>query len=249
MFKTIFLLLLFAHILGEFYFRRNDFAERKKTCISGVLKHGAVYACICLLVSVPVFSKTMLIANVALGFSHLIIDLLIFIYNKYSKKNNTPDKERIIYIIDQGLHIISICVIAFIFAANHYHITVLPSVKTAFEIIGMPSEKIFSGLLALLFIWKPANVTIKKLLFLYKPIEKDINENIKKTGGSIGLLERLIILVLLLMNQYAAMGLVLTAKSIARYDKISRDQAFAEYYLLGTLLSTIIVVITYLMVF
>jgi hypothetical protein len=45
------------------------------------------------------------------------------------------------------------------------------------------------------------------------------------------------------MNQYAAMGLVLTAKSIARYDKITKDEKFAEYYLLGTLLSTASVVV------
>ena len=31
----------------------------------------------------------------------------------------------------------------------------------------------------------------------------------------------------------------MTAKSIARYDRISKDQEFAEYYLLGSLLSTI----------
>lgn len=43
--------------------------------------------------------------------------------------------------------------------------------------------------------------------------------------------------------QYAAMGLVLTAKSIARYDKITKDERFAEYYLLGTLLSTASVVL------
>ena len=45
------------------------------------------------------------------------------------------------------------------------------------------------------------------------------------------------------IGQYSAVGLVLTAKSIARYDRISKDQAFAEYYLLGTLLSTICAVI------
>lgn len=44
-------------------------------------------------------------------------------------------------------------------------------------------------------------------------------------------------------GQLKRMGLVLTAKSIARYDKISKDQTFAEYYLLGTLLSTASVVL------
>lgn len=41
------------------------------------------------------------------------------------------------------------------------------------------------------------------------------------------------------LPDYSAVGLVLTAKSIARYDRISKEQEFAEYYLLGTLLSTI----------
>ena len=44
-----------------------------------------------------------------------------------------------------------------------------------------------------------------------------------------------------------AVGLVLTAKSIARYDRISKDKDFAEYYLMGTLLSTICAVIAALL--
>ena len=48
-------------------------------------------------------------------------------------------------------------------------------------------------------------------------------------------------LFFLLIKQYSSVGLVLTAKSIARYNKISEDKEFAEYYLLGTLLSTICV--------
>ncbi|HGA3551072.1 TPA: DUF3307 domain-containing protein [Streptococcus agalactiae] len=40
-------------------------------------------------------------------------------------------------------------------------------------------------------------------------------------------------------------GLVFTAKSIARYDKISKSQVFAEYYLIGSLFSIISVLITH----
>ena len=58
-------------------------------------------------------------------------------------------------------------------------------------------------------------------------------------GDFIGTLERIIMVVLMSINQHSAVGLVLTAKSIARYDKISKDQEFAEHYLLGTLLSTL----------
>lgn len=76
----------------------------------------------------------------------------------------------------------------------------------------------------------------------YKPIAKEKNsENTKKAGRMIGTIERIIMLFFLLIRQYSSVGLVLTAKSIARYNKISEDKEFAEYYLLGTLLSTICV--------
>ena len=59
----------------------------------------------------------------------------------------------------------------------------------------------------------------------------------------IGTVERIIMLVFFFFSQYSALGFVLTAKSIARYDRISKDQNFAEYYLLGTLLSTLLVIL------
>lgn len=60
---------------------------------------------------------------------------------------------------------------------------------------------------------------------------------------------RIIILMFLSIDQYSAIGLVLTAKSIARYDKIAHEPEFAEYYLLGTLLSTVVaIVISFLLV-
>lgn len=64
----------------------------------------------------------------------------------------------------------------------------------------------------------------------------------------IGVLERCIILLMLSVGQYAAIGFVLTAKSIARYNKIGEDARFSEYYLLGTLLSTLLVIGMYLII-
>lgn len=52
-------------------------------------------------------------------------------------------------------------------------------------------------------------------------------------------------MLLLGIGQYTAIALVLTAKSIARYDML-KDKQFAEYYLLGTLLSTLIVLSAFL---
>ena len=55
----------------------------------------------------------------------------------------------------------------------------------------------------------------------------------------IGVLERIIILTLWLNGQLGAIGFVLAAKSLARFNQLS-DRNFAEKYLVGTLLSVVI---------
>lgn len=92
---------------------------------------------------------------------------------------------------------------------------------------------------------KPANILISKILSQYRPEDKDEGRTRDNNAGRfIGTLERIIILIFIAAGQYGAIGLVLTAKSIARYDKIVKNPEFAEYYLLGTLLSTTVAVIT-----
>jgi hypothetical protein len=49
-------------------------------------------------------------------------------------------------------------------------------------------------------------------------------------------LERFLILSALFEHSPATAGLILAAKSIARYPELKREQ-FAEYFLIGTLLS------------
>jgi hypothetical protein len=66
-------------------------------------------------------------------------------------------------------------------------------------------------------------------------------EEIIKIGSWIGVLEREIILILGLLGQYGAIGFVLTAKSLARYKQLEK-KAFAEKYLVGTLLSALIAI-------
>jgi hypothetical protein len=71
--------------------------------------------------------------------------------------------------------------------------------------------------------------------------DEDHNDMIK-SGYLIGVLERVIILTLGLNNQLGAIGFVIAAKSIARFNQLN-DREFAEKYLVGTLLSTLIALI------
>ncbi len=60
-------------------------------------------------------------------------------------------------------------------------------------------------------------------------------------GRTVGYLERLLVYVLVLNGQWAALGLVVAAKSIARFPEL-KNQEFADYYLIGTLTSLLVAV-------
>ena len=62
------------------------------------------------------------------------------------------------------------------------------------------------------------------------------SEQLQNAGLYIGWLERFLVVTALLLQSPAMVGLILTAKCIARYPKL-KSEGFAEYFLIGTLLS------------
>jgi hypothetical protein len=64
-----------------------------------------------------------------------------------------------------------------------------------------------------------------------------------QVGATIGVLERLLIATFVLASAEVAIGLVVAAKTIARF-RLLDDRDFAEYYLLGTLGSVSVAILT-----
>jgi hypothetical protein len=64
-----------------------------------------------------------------------------------------------------------------------------------------------------------------------------------RVGETIGVLERLLVVIFVLGEAGVAVGLVIAAKTIARFRQLD-DRAFAEYYLLGTLASVTVAVVS-----
>lgn len=62
-----------------------------------------------------------------------------------------------------------------------------------------------------------------------------------RVGATIGVLERLLIVALMLTGAQSAVGFVVAAKTIARFRQLD-DRDFAEYYLLGTLASVAVAI-------
>lgn len=101
---------------------------------------------------------------------------------------------------------------------------------------------LFGGLLVM----NEMNIVLRYLMFALNlaPIGKKKNQsNITdqqyNTGRVIGMLERIFIYAFALAGQFTAIGFVLTAKGVVRYHDFD-DREFAEYVLIGTLLSALL---------
>jgi Protein of unknown function (DUF3307) len=66
---------------------------------------------------------------------------------------------------------------------------------------------------------------------------------VARVGATIGILERVLIVVFVLTGTEAAIGFVVAAKTLARF-RLLDDRDFAEYYLLGTLGSVAVAIVT-----
>lgn len=66
----------------------------------------------------------------------------------------------------------------------------------------------------------------------------EVSQGEYNTGRLIGLLERIFVFLFVLLNQYTAIGFILAAKGVARFQDF-KSRTFAEYVLIGTLVSTL----------
>lgn len=242
MIKCFLITLLITHILGDFYFQSPRMANNKKERLSWVLIHTFIYAISAFVILI--FIMPGLNFKYLLGFvvGHAVIDLTKYLFCncKYMKKISFAKNEQNIFIVDQILHILVILVLTYLIkedSPDSLYNVYLKEILNCFDVSG---ALVLNWMIKILLIHKPANIFIANVLLQYRPNQKGSQGLADKNAGRfIGTLERIIMVVLMSINQYSAVGLVLTAKSIARYDKISKDQEFAEYYLLGTLLSTL----------
>ena len=246
MFKEYFILLLLGHILADFYTQTAKVAEKKKEKIKWVFFHGILYFLTMVVVSVPVISINILLLDVAASLLHLLIDIAKFWFLTRKKKENAT-----VLVIDQIVHLISLFALSYIWTKSNIQMKELPVVFDFFQTTNISERSIYNWILGLLIVHKPANILIQNLLSTYKPKSEgsEIKAKDNNVGRVIGTVERLVMLILIYMNQYSAIGLVLTAKSISRYDRIAKDEKFAEYYLLGTLISSGIVIACATMLF
>lgn len=229
--------LIIAHFLADFTFQTTKMAQRKLNSFKFLLYHVIIYAFIFLILMFPLvkFQKAILPYIIIIG-SHFFIDWIrTLVDKKFTRKSILFAS----FIVDQIIHVLILVVLY-----NYYKLGAETTSLYDYIQQWQYSNRLVIYCLMFVILWDPTAVFIKKLfLFIDDGDSSNQEENDPQVGSIIGKLERIIVSILILCNQFGAAGFVLTAKSIARYKQLE-DKNFAEKYLVGTLTSVAIAFIT-----
>ncbi len=223
------LLLLLAHVLGDFYLQPLSWVkDRLKWHFKSpkLQLHVSVHMGLSLL-ALLVWqwgygwqhdSLMAVLLALTIGGSHYLIDVA----KSYSNNGLAA------FLLDQLAHL-SVLLLLWSAYTDNWHWWP-PQLPTGWLVVGM----------AYLLVLTPASVLIGQLLRSWRPELLALPVQGLLAGGHyIGMLERALLLTFVLLDQFAAVGFLLAAKSIFRFGDLSRaqDVKFTEYVLLGTLLS------------
>ncbi len=221
--------LLFSinYIIGDFYFFKLDDNRNLKN----IILHSIIWQIFLALLLNLLFNNRIILAVIILGISHFFLHLLIYLFR--IKR----------FYFEHLAHIFLIVLCSWDLYNESY------SSELA-EIIFKDDYFFLRIIFSLLLLAKPSNIFFKKIFHHYRPSNAEVeNQSFKNAGATIGILERILIFICLLNSLYSSIGLIFTAKSIARYNRISNEPAFSEYYLIGTLSSVLITIIIYVLTF
>ncbi len=216
--------LILAHFIGDFALQPRHWVEdklQKKWKSKYLYWHIAVHLVVLLLLLQ--FRYLGIVAFIII--THYIIDL--------GKLSFTNEKNyRWLFALDQILHL------AILAAAVYW---VAPFGIDFKSIVG---EKNLLLITFLVFVTFVSGIVMRMFLAPYideiaKEEKSTEGGSLKNAGKYIGMLERLFVFGFIVLNQWAAIGLLITAKSVFRFGDLNKgkNRKLTEYVLIGTLLS------------
>ncbi len=205
--------LLFAHVLADFVLQSDWLVANKRKPLV-LLLHGVIVLVTLQLAMGSVTAWPLL----ALAAAHLVIDAI--------KTFATGDSGIWPFLLDQVAHAITLIVTAVLFP------TLWANGAWA-DLSWLPALMVLaSGAIACV----RAGAFVIGLLML-PWAGTDLPKGLDKGGQLIGVLERGVIFLLVMVGQPAGVGFLIAAKSILRFDTTAKDQRAGEYVIIGTLAS------------
>jgi hypothetical protein len=236
-FQQTFLALYLAHLATDFVFQSARMVDRKKRGdVAGYAWHGAIHlaAAVGTMAFIGPASLRSLwpwVVIAALTAVHLLVDrakvLLV-------ESRLFPDGLGI-FVADQAVHAGTVLAAALLIAGMPFNEFLSQSAS-----LQLPKEKILWVVIVYVAVIWGGGYLIRSLTqpllrpTLVSPFET--LDELENAGTYIGWLERFLVLTALALQSPATVGLILTAKSIARFPEF-KSVRFAQYFLIGTLLS------------
>jgi hypothetical protein len=236
-FLTAFLGLYLSHLLTDFVLQSDRMiAYKKRSSALAYAGHGAIHffsAVLFLGFAIPGLAVHWGFYASILGLAlvHLVIDWL-----KLSLvRSEALADSAATFLGDQAVHALTVFLTAW-FITRPPLWTLLAKLQWVQSAIEKPLVVsvvyigvIFGGGYVVRFLTKPLTKQDMSIL-------GETTNEMQNAGMYIGWLERFVVLTALVLQSPATVGLILTAKSIARYPEM-KSVRFAEYFLIGTLLS------------
>jgi hypothetical protein len=175
-------------------------------------------------------------AAVAIGFLHLLIDLGKLLMTRWGSNNNRSF-DLTLFLADQVLHVIAItCVWLFMIEGWGRTGLMMPSVFL--------NNAFLLRVLGYIIVIGPAKYFVRYFFGRWSKDIETTNDGLKDAGVTIGILERILVLTLVFIEQFSAIGFLVAAKSILRLidrplnnDDVFSSRKHTEYVLMGTFLS------------
>jgi hypothetical protein len=236
---NVFFALLLAHLLGDFPFQSSRLAAQKLRHWWAHGLHGGIHFALLILAliifvpSLPVFTGRLLVAAVAYAAVHVVIDLS---KQRLVKRGMVRDSTYV-FLIDQTLHLASMVALTGFITRVDW-----PAVQSLMAVRNSTKDLILSGGVVYTTVVFAGGYLIRYMTRgLLGGVSLQLGESVEQltdAGLYIGWLERLLIVTAVVLRSPTLIGLILTAKSIARFPEM-KEPKFAEYFLIGTLLSVI----------
>ncbi len=230
----IFIPLILAHLLGDFLLQPNSWVadkEQKKGKSKFLYFHVLIHIAL-----VFIF-----LWNIQLWWIALIIGITHFLIDWAKLQFQTPKAKRTWFFVDQLLHIVVIVLLSVFY---------YPYLKWE-DLFNHGNLKIIT---AVVFLTVPSSIIIKTLISIWTPVtvehSKIQTESLVNAGKYIGILERLLVFVFIIVNHWEGVGFMIAAKSVFRFSDLAeaKQRKLTEYVLIGTLLSFGIAVLTGILV-
>ncbi|MEI6682517.1 MAG: DUF3307 domain-containing protein [Bacteroidota bacterium] len=224
--------LVAAHLLSDFFFQSSGWVRSRNRLHFRAWQlylHGLITG----LTVVVVCGPGLWFVGMIIALSHIFLDGI-----KSFLKQTTA-----VFVADQLMHlmILTLCWSVFTRLAWDFPLII--------RLYGDPQVWLY--VTALLFLTAPSGMLVAMLTDRWRkqlPGLKAGSSSLDKAGMLIGIIERFLIFYFVLNGKFEAIGLLIAAKSLLRFNEKERPEEKTEYLLVGTLISVALAAATAVLV-